>query len=139
MIKVSWTMGYENTEEKESIADLKKCRFCDYIGSCRRDVRKHKKLHHKDQLKVFHCNECSYTTHWGDCMKLHKKFHSSPMEFPSVKCSHCEYFYKYNPNDPKGDRRVKQLLNGYMNDEHAQIKLKCDQREKNILNYKTIQ
>ena len=120
----------ETKDCKGAVSDLKNCRFCEYVGSCRRDVRKHKKLLHKDQLKVFNCNQCSYITHWGDSMKLHKKFHSSPLEFPCVKCSHCDYIYKYNPQDPKGSRRAKQLLNGHMNDEHAKIKLKCDQCEK---------
>ena len=55
-----------------------------------------------------------------------------------MKCSHCEYFYKYNPQDSKGGRRAKQILNGHMNDEHGQVKLKCDECDKTFWTVKQL-
>eukprot|EP00092_Neocalanus_flemingeri_P009882 GFUD01010651.1.p1 GENE.GFUD01010651.1~~GFUD01010651.1.p1 ORF type:complete len:755 (-),score=140.96 GFUD01010651.1:213-2477(-) len=109
---------------------VKKCKYCPFVGSCRKELRLHKKIEHKEILKVFNCNICTYTSNWEDSMKLHNKFHGVMKEYPGVECDHCDFIYKYNPLDQKGLRKCKQTLNEHMNDEHAEVKFKCDQCDK---------
>ena len=95
-------------------------------------------MEHTDLLKVFHCNECTFTSNWEDSMKLHSKFHGVMKDYPGVECEHCDFIYKYNPTDQRGLRKCKQTLNEHMNDEHAELKLKCDQCEKTVWTQKQL-
>ena len=120
----------EETEDSKGGGEIKKCGFCDFTATTVREVRKHKKEQHGDQLKVIQCDQCSFVTHWKDSMTLHKKYHDLPAEWSNVKCGHCDYIYAYNPKVPKSNRRAQQQLNGHMNEEHAHLKLKCNTCEK---------
>ena len=121
-----------------NVSTVKRCKFCPFVGSCRKELRLHKKVEHKDLLKVFHCNECTFTSNWEDSMKLHSKFHGVMKDYPGVECEHCDFIYKYNPTDQKGLRKCKQTLNEHMNDEHAEFKFKCDQCEKTVWTQKQL-
>jgi len=66
-------------------------------------------------------------------MRLHRKFHTQT-DLPAVTCDFCDYFWKYDPQDPKRERRAKQFLNLHMNDEHPDKKMKCDQCDKTFWN-----
>ena len=118
----------ENSTEENK--EMYRCSYCFDAFKSRREYRKHKKNIHKDQLKVFNCDLCRYTTHYAETMKLHRNFHNSPDEYLSVVCVHCDYLYKYDPQDPRGSRKGNQLLNSHMNEEHEDMKLKCDQCDK---------
>jgi len=123
---------FKHKEVQCEVPLVKKCRFCPFTGDCRKVLRLHKRQEHKDLLKVFNCYECSYTTNWEDSMKLHNKFHGVMKDYPGVACEHCDFIYKYNKQDQKGERKCKQTLNEHMNDEHAELKFKCDQCEKTV-------
>ena len=117
-------------EEDSSSAEGKSCRFCSFKGKHFRDVRQHKKLMHKDRLALYTCDQCSFSSHWKDSMKFHKKFHATPPHWTTQKCSHCDYIYTYNPDDAKGHRKAQMLINSHMNEEHSEAKIKCDECEK---------
>ena len=57
----------------------------------------------------------------------HRRSHELPEELSTVKCQHCHYIYAYNPGVPRSTRRAQQQLNCHMNEEHAELKLKCPQ------------
>jgi KRAB domain-containing zinc finger protein len=136
--KTKWkTTMIKHIESKHSevpidVSKVKICKFCSFIGSCRKELRLHNKMEHNDLLKVFSCHECSYTSNWEEKMKLHNKFHGVMKDYPGVKCDFCDFIYKYNPADQKGLRKCKQILNEHMNDEHAEFKLNCNQCEKTV-------
>ena len=106
------------------------CTFCDFTASYGRELRKHKKDMHREKLKVIHCDQCSFVSHWQDSMTLHRKHHDLPVEWSTVKCKHCDYIYPFNPKIPKTNRRAQQQLNHHMNEEHGKLKLPCQHCDK---------
>ena len=67
-----------------------------------------------------------------ECMKLHKKIFEVSSGQKCVSCCHCDYIYKFDPQDSKANRRAQQILNSHMNDEHAEVKFKCDQCDRSF-------
>ena len=120
------------------------CSFCDFKasnakGTALKEIRQHKKEKHRELLETIQCEQCSFVTHWKDSMALHQKYHELPVEWTNMKCEHCDYIYAYNPNNPKSNRRAQQQINGHMNDEHAQLKIKCEHCEKTFWSEKKLQ
>ena len=64
---------------------------------------------------------------WQDSLALHRRSHELAQEWSQVRCDHCHYSYDYNPGEARSTRRAQQQLNGHMNEEHAELKLKCPQ------------
>ena len=117
----------DELEEGKEYGEGKMCKFCDYVGKDQRELRSHKKSMHKDQLKLFNCphDDCSYTSHWKDSMTFHNKCHDAPANWITQKCSYCDYIYTYAPEDAKGYRKAQMIVNSHMNEEHSEVKIKC--------------
>ena len=114
------------------VSNVKSCKFCSFTTKCRKTMRYHKKTEHTELLTVYPCSECTFQTNSEESLKLHRKFHGEMKDYPGVKCDHCDFIYKHHPSDELGSRRCKKQLNEHMNDEHAELKLKCDHCEKSF-------
>jgi len=121
-----------HSEIKLDVSAVKTCKFCPFSTKCRKNLRQHKRQEHLDLLKVYQCDQCTFTSHWEESVNLHKKFHGAMKDFPGVTCDYCDFIYKYHPSDQKGLRKCKQTLNEHMNDEHAEFKQKCDECDKTV-------
>jgi len=122
----------DHSEIQIDMSLMKTCKFCSFSSNCRKKLRQHKRQEHLHLLKIYQCDQCTYTSHWEESMKLHNKFHGVMKDLPGVKCDYCDFIYKYQPSDEKGLRKCKQTLNEHMNDEHAEFKQKCDECEKTV-------
>lgn len=135
-MKIKKQEASDDEDEKEDFKGgggggglMKQCKFCQFSSLNVRDLRKHKKEHHPDKLDKFHCDLCNYQTFFKDGLTQHKKYHDAPDHWTKIKCEHCDYIYAYDPEQCK-PRRAQQQLNTHLNEEHANLKLKCNNCDK---------
>ena len=128
----------EETDEIKTVKEVEvaglsvqhDCESCEFRGTSRRQLRKHKRQTHPSLLQMKPCPHCDFTSPWTDSLRIHLQQHVLPSSWPQLDCHHCSFFYRYDEVDPKAKRRSQKLLNQHMNDAHESLKLPCDQCDK---------
>ena len=89
------------------------CDLCGFLTKSYQNLRKHKNVHHKSDLKIYECSECKKTFKHKYLLTAHETSHNAP----NLKCDQC---------DTKFKRRSHLVAHSKKKHANAAVEFKCE-------------